>query len=857
MKRSQGRRLMSKNRVEKKYRKQLKESFERIYDIHNLVKRECAIKDEAEKFKDFITPHRYKELLAIYCENKGKGSIYERFLQDKRVSYVFNLVNARSAIVLSILTFLVQQYFQHQTAADQYKQSALTKYIDETKELLIKKNEANEKDSKTLLANVRTISTLQLLDGKRKEILVNFLIKSKLLDIDNKSVPIHVSLSQANLQNIDLVKADLSGADLSGADLSGADLSGADLSGADLTRANLRKASLRYAALDNAKLQSADLTGTRFREANLEQADLKNSSLSETNLVGASLKKADLRNASLNQAELVGANLSESKLGGSRIIGSNLMNANLTKSNFECSILISDDLTNSNLENVNFKIAYFKNQNLTNLIDAKAQNGDFTNAKLEQIDFQNTFKSLTQFQKNDLFWNKDNQWSFYGNTILLSTTNSQQGKCKRGKSLNQKQSTMSSSQELSNSINEFMGEIKTRFFSLIHPISLEKFDMVNEDLEKINKTQKTNGKPDFSCGPYAQTYVILEKNITGQYEFIGVQCILPTVIPKDAKQKSTNKTNRPNKKYFYNFVWYGEHIYPFREYNHFQHYVGQSYFTKPIKINESKKNKYINSSDLQSIKSSEGIVYDEEQLDQGIKNQKDPVVMLKFRKIEDYIEKKIRNKIGDKKDDLSGFYPKKFQVEVTFIKDNKKKNWTEYWILKEYLKEQLKDEKQQKKFSEFSLSPHNVTSCGTLFSEYKVYPLLPRIIHKPSYWARLTNPNASLWNRLTNHNDSLTDRGLRCVFNGNGKMKSSIKSDVITWFGSGVWEGKQYYHLGTYLEKGQGSADLCFSEDWYCYYVQSGYLDVSPVDDKDLDDKDPKRDAGYNVRKEWLENWRK
>ncbi|MBD0345540.1 MAG: hypothetical protein ICV63_12110, partial [Coleofasciculus sp. Co-bin14] len=159
---------MDKNNIQKKDFKKLQKSFAKVYDIYNQlneVKLECKLKDEAKEF-NHITPDEYRNLFAEYCQNKRQNpSLFEKILRRKKISSLLNLLNARSAVVISIFTFLIQQIIQHHNATEQYKEAALTKYLDEIRELLIKQNEGNINSKNNIvqdLANVRTITTLQL-----------------------------------------------------------------------------------------------------------------------------------------------------------------------------------------------------------------------------------------------------------------------------------------------------------------------------------------------------------------------------------------------------------------------------------------------------------------------------------------------------------------------------------------------------------------------------------------------------------------------------------------------------------------------------------------------------------------------
>jgi uncharacterized protein YjbI with pentapeptide repeats len=82
-----------------------------------------------------------------------------------------------------------------------------------------------------------------------------------------------LSLSQADLRDIDLKGADLSYAELNDADLRGANLRGVDLSYAALREANLTNADLRGAMLIGTDLRQAIITNANFHDADYDPVE--------------------------------------------------------------------------------------------------------------------------------------------------------------------------------------------------------------------------------------------------------------------------------------------------------------------------------------------------------------------------------------------------------------------------------------------------------------------------------------------------------------------------------------------------------------------------------------------------------
>jgi uncharacterized protein YjbI with pentapeptide repeats len=164
-----------------------------------------------------------------------------------------------------------------QIALDSQHEEILRAYIDKMAGLLL-----NFPKEVAEIARLRTLTTLEQLDGKRKRIVLQFLYGAHLIDKD-KCI---ISLEEANLKDAELRDIILRRADLKEAYLYGADLRDADLSGTCLHSARLDKA-----ILDNAMLSNADLSETRLPEAKLGRADLSGADLSNASLVGADLTK--------------------------------------------------------------------------------------------------------------------------------------------------------------------------------------------------------------------------------------------------------------------------------------------------------------------------------------------------------------------------------------------------------------------------------------------------------------------------------------------------------------------------------------------------------------------------------------
>ena len=129
-----------------------------------------------------------------------------------------------------------QRYEQdQQIALDKQREDLLQTYLDRLSELLLKEDLLQSAPNSKVrnVARVRTVTVLFQLDARRIGYVFEFLRESGLMSNQpNKSI---VSLSNADLKEVNFVDADLDEADLSGANLSKANLSFASLYEANLS----------------------------------------------------------------------------------------------------------------------------------------------------------------------------------------------------------------------------------------------------------------------------------------------------------------------------------------------------------------------------------------------------------------------------------------------------------------------------------------------------------------------------------------------------------------------------------------------------------------------------------------------
>jgi hypothetical protein len=138
------------------------------------------------------------------------------------------------------------------------------------------------------LARAHVFTTLPLLDGAHKGLLLQFLHEALLIGGSpaEEGAPIHARLSLhwadlrhaalpfGNLGWSSLINADLSHADLRGVSFTSANLSGSNLSHANLRGAKFTNCNLMLATLEGADLDAAYLGTARIIPAQIEQAQV-------------------------------------------------------------------------------------------------------------------------------------------------------------------------------------------------------------------------------------------------------------------------------------------------------------------------------------------------------------------------------------------------------------------------------------------------------------------------------------------------------------------------------------------------------------------------------------------------------
>lgn len=200
-----------------------------------------------------------------------------------------------------------QKVREQDMAQDRQQEEALQSYLDKMAELMLKDKLLEKKDSEddpvVDVAQIRTVTTLRILDKDRRNILTQFLRDANLASFILKGA----TLNEANLENTMLYNINLTRSDLTKACLIEAFLVGSHLIQANLAYARLDRAYMVGANLSQAILACADLSGAVLSEAYMSEAVLIEANLSKAVLMYANLGGSNLSGADLSMANLKGA----------------------------------------------------------------------------------------------------------------------------------------------------------------------------------------------------------------------------------------------------------------------------------------------------------------------------------------------------------------------------------------------------------------------------------------------------------------------------------------------------------------------------------------------------------------------
>jgi hypothetical protein len=163
-----------------------------------------------------------------------------------------------------------------QMSLDRNREATLQNYLAQMGKLLMDNGPVKIRAESEIrnVARAWTMTTVGILDGKRKGYLLQFLKEAGLIDRINTSI----DLKGANLSNTNWVKGDLSSTNLRGVLFSGALLLEGNFQNADLSEANM----------SHSHLTNANFTSSILRDALFGESDLLNADFSDAILDGAS-----------------------------------------------------------------------------------------------------------------------------------------------------------------------------------------------------------------------------------------------------------------------------------------------------------------------------------------------------------------------------------------------------------------------------------------------------------------------------------------------------------------------------------------------------------------------------------------
>lgn len=213
--------------------------------------------------------------LVVFFLNRSERAVERQFAEERRKEDR-KLADERAEL-------------EREIAKDRQQEAALQTYFDRMSELLLKeKLRTTEVEEVRDVARTRTLSIMLVLDTKRNNLVLQFLLEVKLIS-DEKSIFNNAYLGKMNLERLHLSETYFLSANFRGANLQGADLRNAVLQDANLQDANLQGANLQGADLEKADLRRANMEGADLEEAILFEADQEKANLKGTNLKGTNL----------------------------------------------------------------------------------------------------------------------------------------------------------------------------------------------------------------------------------------------------------------------------------------------------------------------------------------------------------------------------------------------------------------------------------------------------------------------------------------------------------------------------------------------------------------------------------------
>ena len=316
-----------------------------------------------------------------------------------------------------------------QIADNQLKDAVLNGYLDFLSNLLEKNGIYLDKDpSARLVARLKTLAILKLLDGKRKIQLFQSLVDAKLIDYIyvNYTGPIidlsgadliglktnifnKHSLYQGEFRNKYLCNTDLTNSSFRDLSISGGKFNGAIMNGADFSES--KSWFLEDTCVDNTIFHSASLIDARFTDAfyqkvNFDFADMVQSQLQHFTCDGCDFRESDFSRADLSYSsydryfctDSSGENYDPPSFDRSLFIDTNLY-----KSVFHYAEFYRNSMLHINATEINCENCYFADVRCFNcsfyssiIVNSTFFLGDFTGSKMVSASMEGTaFENIT------------------------------------------------------------------------------------------------------------------------------------------------------------------------------------------------------------------------------------------------------------------------------------------------------------------------------------------------------------------------------------------------------------------------------------------------------------------------------
>ena len=189
---------------------------------------------------------------------------------------------------------------------EQQREIALQMFIDKMSIFVRGREDTPLNQRERILSRTYTITTLRMLDGFRKGILIQFLFEAGLLNIQTEN-PLNLrwaDFSNSQMDYLVLLFSNFRGCYMKNASMKNVFMRGSNLSRANLDCVNFQNAYLKMTDFSNSSLVEANLDNAVLSYANFYAADLNSAIFSNSFLEGANFSFSNLMNTDFSNAKL-------------------------------------------------------------------------------------------------------------------------------------------------------------------------------------------------------------------------------------------------------------------------------------------------------------------------------------------------------------------------------------------------------------------------------------------------------------------------------------------------------------------------------------------------------------------------